>query len=71
MFEFLLRRHIPDWALRQYREGLLDRERSEMFERHLLLCPTCQLQIEDLLPPASDLVFTQLGTENQSEAAMY
>ena len=50
MFEFLLRRHMPDRALIHYRAGLLDKERSEMLETHLLLCPTCQLQLEDLLP---------------------
>ena len=52
MFEFILRRHIPDWALQQYREGSLDQKRSEALEGHLLLCPTCQMQMEDLLPPA-------------------
>ena len=50
MFEFLLQQHIPNWVLNQYREGSLDQNRSEAFERHLLLCPTCQLQMEDLLP---------------------
>jgi hypothetical protein len=51
MFEFLLNRHIPDRTLIQYRAGLLDKERSETLEAHLLLCPTCQLQLGDLLPP--------------------
>jgi hypothetical protein len=50
MFEFLLQCHMPDWTLIRYRAGLLDRERSEALEAHLLLCPTCQLQLEDLLP---------------------
>lgn len=53
MFEFLLSRHIPDRTLIQYRAGLLDRERSETLEAHLLLCPTCQLQLEDVLPPTA------------------
>ena len=52
MFEFLLWRHIPDRILIQYRAGLLDKDRSDALEGHLLLCPTCQLQFEDLLPPA-------------------
>jgi hypothetical protein len=51
MFEFLLRRHMLDNTLIQYRAGLLDQQCSEMLEAHLLLCPTCQLQLEDLLPP--------------------
>jgi hypothetical protein len=51
VFEFLLRRHLPDRTLTQYRAGLLDKECSDMLETHLLLCPTCQLQLEDLLPP--------------------
>jgi hypothetical protein len=50
MFEFLLRRHISDRTLKQYRAGLLDGPGEEMLEGHLLLCPTCQLQLEDLLP---------------------
>ncbi len=51
MFEFLLWRHIPDRILIQYRAGLLDKDRSDELEGHLLLCPTCQLQLEGLLPP--------------------
>ena len=51
MFDFLLSRHIPDRMLIQYRAGLLDKERSDMLDAHLLVCPTCQLQLEDLLPP--------------------
>jgi hypothetical protein len=51
MFEFLLRRHLPDRVLIQYRAGLIDRERTESLEAHVLLCPTCQLQLEELLPP--------------------
>ena len=51
MFEFLLRRHISDTTLIQYRAGLIDKERFDMLEAHLLLCPTCQLQLGDL--PAS------------------
>ena len=53
MFEFLLCRHIPDRMLIQYRAGLLDKECSDTLEAHLLLCPTCQLQLEDLLPPTA------------------
>ena len=41
MFEFLLSRHVPDRTLVQYRAGLLDQERSDTLEAHLLLCPTC------------------------------
>jgi hypothetical protein len=52
MFEFLLQCHMPDRTLVRYRAGLLDTERSDALEAHLLLCPTCQLQFEDLLPPA-------------------
>ena len=51
MFEFLLQCHMPDRTLIRYRAGLLDKQSSEMLETHLLLCPTCQLQLEDLLPP--------------------
>lgn len=50
MFDFLLWQHIPDRALIEYRAGLLDKECSEMLEAHLLLCPTCQLQLVDLIP---------------------
>lgn len=50
MFDFLLWHHIPDRALIEYRAGLLDKECSEMLEAHLLLCPTCQLQLVDLIP---------------------
>jgi hypothetical protein len=60
MFEFLLRRHIPDTALIQFREGRLDAYRSKMLEAHLLLCPTCQLQLADLLPASSALIHLQL-----------
>lgn len=51
MFEFLLSRHVSDRTLVQYRAGLLDQERSDTFEAHLLVCPTCQLQLGELLPP--------------------
>ena len=51
MFDFLLCRHVPDRMLIQYRAGLLDKECSNTLEAHLLLCPMCQLQLEDLLPP--------------------
>lgn len=51
MFEFLLQCHMPDRTLIRYRAGLLDRESSDALEGHLMLCPTCQLQFEDLLPP--------------------
>jgi hypothetical protein len=60
MFDFLLCRHVPDRMLIQYRAGLLDKECSNTLEAHLLLCPTCQLQLEDLLPPASALGLWQL-----------
>jgi hypothetical protein len=50
VFDFLLWQHIPDRALIEYRAGLLDKECSEMLEAHLLLCPTCQLQLVDLIP---------------------
>jgi len=50
MFDFLLCRHIPDRMLIQYRAGLLDQECSDTLEAHLLLCPTCQLQLGDLRP---------------------
>jgi hypothetical protein len=53
MFEFLLRRHLPDRLLIQYRAGLLDGEGYDMLGAHLMLCPTCQLQLEDLLPPTA------------------
>jgi hypothetical protein len=53
MFEFLLGRHISDTTLIQYRAGLLDKKRFDILEAHLLLCPTCQLQLLDLLPPAA------------------
>jgi hypothetical protein len=53
MFEFLLRRHIPDRILIQYRAGSLDKDCSDALEGHLLLCPTCQLQLEDVLPPTA------------------
>jgi hypothetical protein len=53
MFEFLLRRHISDTTLIQYRAGLIDKERFDMLEAHLLLCPTCQLQLGDLAPPVA------------------
>jgi hypothetical protein len=51
MFEFLLQCHMPDRTLIRYRAGLLDRECSDALEAHLMICPTCQLQFEDLLPP--------------------
>ena len=53
MFEFLLWRHIPDRILIQYRAGLLDKDRSDTLEGHLMLCPTCQLQLEAVLPPTA------------------
>jgi hypothetical protein len=63
MFEFLLWRHMPDRPLIQYRAGLLDKERSDMLEAHLALCPTCQLQLEDLLPPTAARGILQLCGE--------
>ena len=52
MFDFLLWRHIPDEVLIRFRAGLLDQESFRALEAHVLLCPTCQLQLEDLLPLA-------------------
>jgi hypothetical protein len=60
MFEFLLQCHMPDRTLIQYQAGLLDKERAETLEAHLLLCPTCQLQLGDLLPRAAPGGFLQL-----------
>jgi hypothetical protein len=60
MFEFLLRRHIPDAVLIEYREGLLNADRAKMMESHMLLCPTCQLQMEGLLPATPAIVSLQL-----------
>ena len=53
MFDFFFQSHLPERALVEYRAGLLDKKRLEMLEGHLLLCPTCQLQLEELLPPAA------------------
>jgi hypothetical protein len=50
MFEFLLQPHLPDHTLSQYRARLLDQASFDLLETHLLLCPTCQLQLESLLP---------------------
>jgi hypothetical protein len=55
MFEFLLSSHMPEKTLIHYQAGLLDKERSEMLEAHLLLCPTCQLQLVSRLTAASRL----------------
>jgi hypothetical protein len=60
MFEFLLRRHLPERALIQYRAGLLDEKSYEMLEAHLLLCPTCQLQLEDVMPSTAASGLLQL-----------
>ena len=51
MFDFLLRSHMPDRALILYRAGLLDNESFDILETHLMVCPTCQHQLEDLMPP--------------------
>lgn len=51
MFDFLLWPHMPERALTEYRAGLLDQKSAEILEAHLLLCPTCQLELEDLRPP--------------------
>jgi len=64
MFEFLLSRHVPDRTLVQYRAGLLDQERSDTLEAHLLLCPTCQLQLGELLPPTVSLGLLELCLEH-------
>ena len=55
MFDFLLRWHMPERALIEYRAGLLDKECSDILEAHLLLCPTCQLQLGDMPPPVAAL----------------
>jgi hypothetical protein len=55
MFEFLLGRHISDTTLIHYRAGLLDKKCFDMLEAHLMVCPTCQLQLLDLLPPRKQL----------------
>ena len=60
MFDFLLWRHVPDRMLIQYRAGLLDKECSDTLEAHLLLCPICQLQLENLLPPTAPSGLLQL-----------
>jgi len=57
MFEFLLRRHLPDRVLIQHRAGVLAGKSSGLLEAHVMLCPTCQLQLEDLLPPTADHAF--------------
>lgn len=49
MFEFLLSDHLPDSTLLRYRVGALDRESVDVLEEHLVLCPTCQLQLGDLM----------------------
>ncbi len=50
MFDFLLEPHMPESALVQFRQGSLDWKRSQLLEAHLSLCPTCQLQMDDLFP---------------------
>jgi hypothetical protein len=50
MFDFLLWQHVSDRALIEWRAGSLDNTRSAIMEDHLMVCPTCQLQLEDLLP---------------------
>jgi hypothetical protein len=72
MFEFLLRRHLPDRLLIQYRAGLLAGEGSDMLGAHLMLCPTCQLQLEDLLPPTAARGVLQLcGDIDPAPAAVH
>jgi hypothetical protein len=66
MFEFLLGRHISDTTLIQYRAGLLDKKRFDMLEAHLMVCPTCQLQLLDLLAPEA-----ALGLSSWSGGAWY
>jgi hypothetical protein len=51
VFEFLLQSHLPDRTLILYRAGLLNKDRYDMLEAHLVLCPTCQLQLEGLCSP--------------------
>ena len=60
MFEFLLGRHLSDTTLIEYRAGLLDKKHVDMLEAHLLLCPTCQLQLGDLAPPVAEFGFLHL-----------
>jgi hypothetical protein len=55
MFDFLLRSHMPDRALIRYRAGLLDTESFDMLEAHLMVCPTCQRQLQNLMPPTEVL----------------
>jgi len=67
VFEFLLWRHMPEKTLIQYQAGLLDKERSEMLEAHLLLCPTCQLQWENVSRPAAASSLPQFCETHSSE----
>jgi hypothetical protein len=39
---------------------LLDEKSYEMLEAHLLLCPTCQLQLEDVMPSTAASGLLQL-----------
>jgi hypothetical protein len=64
MFDFLLWPHMPERTLVEYRAGLLDRESAALLEAHLLLCPTCQLDLEDLLPPTVTPGLLQLCREH-------
>ena len=67
MFEFLLGRHISDTTLIHYRAGLLDKKCFDMLEAHLMVCPTCQLQLLDLLPPPE----AALGLSSLSGGSSY
>ena len=66
MFDFLLGRHISDTTLIRYWARLLDKKRFDMLEAHLMVCPTCQLQFLDLLPPEA-----ALGLSSWSGGAWY
>jgi hypothetical protein len=46
---------MPDRALIRYRAGLLDTESFDMLEAHLMVCPTCQRQLQNLMPPTEVL----------------
>jgi hypothetical protein len=63
VFDFLYRSHLPDRALILFRAGLLDRSCSDLLEAHLLLCPTCQLQLEDTLPSTGPRSAARHGNE--------
>ncbi len=69
MFDFLLHEHIPMKSLIDYRARSLDNNSREMLEAHLLLCPTCQIQLEDLLPTATSISRQSALSFDRSEGA--